>query len=130
MPTTLALIPDTARIRPIRYCTGGCSHPDHRPHYYQTDPVDGPLDKEYLCPGNTGGYYELFEVINGRETTLLEGFIPETTQPPRPFPHPPRSLNIHTPPRRPCRRHPKPQVFCLLSQNLLSHNHHNHHAHH
>ena len=36
---------------PIRYCTGGC-RTEHHAHIYQTDPIDGELDQQYLCPGN------------------------------------------------------------------------------
>ena len=40
------------KIRPIRYCTGGCSNGPHHAHFYTVDPVDGPMSREYLCPGN------------------------------------------------------------------------------
>ena len=39
---------------PIRYCTGGCADPNHHPHVYNVDPVDGPLHETKLCPGNAG----------------------------------------------------------------------------
>jgi hypothetical protein len=40
------------KIRQIRFCTGGCANGPHHAHFYDADPVDGPLRREYLCPGN------------------------------------------------------------------------------
>ena len=60
------------KIRPIRYCTGGCSSGKHHAHYYTVDPVDGPLFREYLCPGNLREAMEIFDE-DGEST--LDGFI-------------------------------------------------------
>lgn len=61
---------------PLRYCTGGCSNPNHFPHLYTVDPVDGPLDREFLCPGNAGECREYLDDETGERT--LFGFIPTT----------------------------------------------------
>lgn len=46
----------------IRWCTGGCKNGEHFPHFYRTDPVDGPLGADYLCPGNAGP--EVMELLD------------------------------------------------------------------
>jgi hypothetical protein len=57
---------------PIRYCTGGCSSGPHSAHLYATDPVDGTMDKTYLCPGNRG---EAEEYLDDEGKGTLHGFI-------------------------------------------------------
>lgn len=63
------------KIRPIRFCTGGCSTGQHAAHYYATDPVDGPLGREYLCPGNMQQALETLDDETGEPT--FDGFIAE-----------------------------------------------------
>lgn len=41
-----------SRLHEVRYCTGGCANGPHRAHLYDVDPVDGPLHRTFLCPGN------------------------------------------------------------------------------
>jgi hypothetical protein len=60
------------KILPIRFCTGGCSKGDHHAHPYTVDPVDGPLGREYLCPGNLG---EAREILDDEGKGTLDGFI-------------------------------------------------------
>jgi len=59
---------------PIRYCTGGCANGEHHAHIYNTDPVDGPLNREYLCPGNLR---EAKEYIDDEDGPTGYGFIPD-----------------------------------------------------
>jgi hypothetical protein len=61
------------KYAPIRYCTGGCSSGGaHHAHFYTTDPVDGPLNSEYLCPGNLG---EVRVFLEEDGTSSGQGFI-------------------------------------------------------
>ena len=60
---------------PIRYCTGGCTDPEHHAHVYDVDPVDGPLSNPRLCPGNLG---EAKEILEDGEP-LNVGFVEEWT---------------------------------------------------
>ena len=60
---------------PIRWCTGGCASGSHHAHIYDTDPVDGPLDKPHLCPGNLR---EAREFLDEDEQATGWGFIPES----------------------------------------------------
>lgn len=60
---------------PIRYCTGGCANGDHHAHTYSIDPVDGPMNRDYLCPGNLG---EAKEYVDGNEPTGY-GFIADAS---------------------------------------------------
>lgn len=48
-------------LYPIRWCCGGCSQHGHRAHVYSIDPVDGPLSREMLCPGNCGDAKETID---------------------------------------------------------------------
>lgn len=73
--TQFTPIPENAKIRQLRYCTGGCSNGNHSAHFYTTDPVDGPLGREYLCPGNLSEAREIMEMENGKEVGTLDGFI-------------------------------------------------------
>ena len=63
-------------VRPIRYCTGGCSSGPHHAHFYAVDPVDGPLGREYLCPGNLR---EAKEILDDDGKGTLDGFISPTS---------------------------------------------------
>lgn len=56
----------------IRYCTGGCKDPEHQAHVYSFDPVDGPLGRTCLCPGNKGNVMEILDE-DGKPT--LQGFM-------------------------------------------------------
>jgi len=62
----------TKKIKPLRYCTGGCSKGEHSAHFYSVDPVDGKLDQEYLCPGNKK---EVLEILDEEGESTLDGFI-------------------------------------------------------
>lgn len=57
---------------PIRYCTGGCITAHHA-HIYTIDPVDGTLDRPYLCPGNLNEAREWLDDETGKRTG--HGFI-------------------------------------------------------
>ena len=58
----------------IRWCTGGCDG-SHHAHFYSVDPVDGPLGREFLCPGDLGECREFVVTVVGREVGTLHGFI-------------------------------------------------------
>jgi len=47
---------------PIRYRTGACSAGPCHAQFYDIDPVDGPMGKTYLCPGNLGEADEFYEL--------------------------------------------------------------------
>ena len=72
---TYSPIPENVKIRPLRFCTGGCSKGNHSAHFYSVDPCDGPLGREYLCPGNLNETREISEIVNGKEVWTLDGFI-------------------------------------------------------
>jgi hypothetical protein len=56
---------------PIRWCNGGCNG-SHHAHIYNIDPVDGPLKKDYLCPGDLSEAKVILD-DDGEETPY--GFI-------------------------------------------------------
>lgn len=60
------------KFYPLRWCTGGGKNPEHHPHLYRIDPVDGELPSEHLCPGNSGP--KVRELLEDGEPTCY-GFI-------------------------------------------------------
>lgn len=65
----------TPKTYPLRYCTGGCANGRlHEAHVYNVDPVDGPLRRDFLCPGNLRQVKEWLDE-DGEGT--LTGFIDE-----------------------------------------------------